>query len=336
VGNDPVNGVDLFGFCKRCAEEHPIQAATQAPVAEKSWFAEHIGPIIGPPYIAIVGPLLGAVSYLAENGVHLVTQTLYGDDYQWGANGYDRHSNAELLKLERNGPVNYQDANGEQQLFSHMVVGVFCMAATAPLEGLGLADDLVRGASWLGRTSQTARTGAGIIKETCEFGKRVAKKSGKAVTKAAKRPVRAAKAALGLVEEVAKRPPQTGAGSFLGSADEAYAAIRASTDDVAAIAGHTGIKPANIQKVKDHLFNNTHLLDRYESVGVPGVMARFDSDAGIAAAWQRLSSGSGTAADMQLLRHEAAEAWFMRRNGPSYNAAHNAADALYPAPNLGN
>ena len=134
-----------------------------------------------------------------------MTQTLYGDDYQWGANGYDRHSNAELLKLERNGPVNYQDANGEQQLFSHMVVGVFCMAATAPLEGLGLADDLVRGASWLGRTSQTARTGAGIIKASCEFGKRVAKNSVKAVKKAAKRPLRAAKAALAVADDAAKR-----------------------------------------------------------------------------------------------------------------------------------
>ena len=55
---------------------------------------------------------------------------------------------------------------------------------------------------------------------------------------------------------------QTGAGGLAGSADEDYAAIRASTDDVAAIAGNTGIKPSNIQKVKDHIFNNepAHLL----------------------------------------------------------------------------
>jgi hypothetical protein len=114
-----------------------------------------------------------------------------------------------------------------------------------------------------------------------------------------------------------------------------YATIRASTDDVAAIAAHTGIKPVNIQKVKDHLFYNSHLLDRYENMGIPSVMSRFDSDAGIAAAWLRLSSGRGTGVDMQLLRHEAAEAWFMRRNGPGYTAAHNAAQKRYPAPDLG-
>ena len=101
---------------------------------------------------------------------------------------------------------------------------------------------------------------------------------------------------------------QTGAGGLAGSADEDYAAIRASTDDVAAIAGNTGIKPSNIQKVKDHIFNNEHLLDRYVDQGIPAYMSRFDSHEGIAAAWQRLSKGKGTAGDMGLLRHEAAEA----------------------------
>ena len=86
---------------------------------------------------------------------------------------------------------------------------------------------------------------------------------------------------------------QTGAGGLAGSADEDYAAIRASTDDVAAIAGNTGIKPSNIQKVKDLIFNNEHLLDRYVDQGIPAYMSRFDSHEGIAAAWQRLSKGKG-------------------------------------------
>lgn len=132
------------------------------------------------------------------------------------------------------------------------------------------------------------------------------------------------------------RLAQTGSGNFSGSADDLYDAIRASSSDVADIAKHTGLKPSNVQKVKDHLFYNKHLLDRYADQGIPGYMGRFDSDIGQANTWLRLSSGKGTAADMQLLRHEAAEAWFMRRHGPSYNAAHNAAEARFPAPNLGN
>lgn len=133
----------------------------------------------------------------------------------------------------------------------------------------------------------------------------------------------------------AKGGPQTGAGTFAGSAAEAYEAIRASTDDVAKIAKNTGIKPENIQKVKDHLFYQEHLLDRYADLGEPGHMARFDSDAAIAAAWNRLTDGTHTPADIQLLRHEAAEAWYMKRHGPSYSAAHEAAQKRYPAPDLG-
>ena len=56
--------------------------------------------------------------------------------------------------------------------------------------------------------------------------------------------------------------PQTGDGYFTGLADEAYETIRQSTTDVETIARNTGIKPENIQKVKDHIFHEEHLLDR--------------------------------------------------------------------------
>ncbi len=75
-----------------------------------------------------------------------------------------------------------------------------------------------------------------------------------------------------------------------------------------------------------------HLLDRYEPLGVPAMRARFDSDIGIARAWQRLESGTHGLADLQLLRHEIAESWYMRNVSPSYNAAHNAAQRRFPAP----
>ena len=76
--------------------------------------------------------------------------------------------------------------------------------------------------------------------------------------------------------------PQTGGSSYTGSADEAYEAIQESTTDVETIARNTGIKPENIQKVKDHIFHEEHLLDRYVDVGVPAEMRRFDSELGIA------------------------------------------------------
>lgn len=125
---------------------------------------------------------------------------------------------------------------------------------------------------------------------------------------------------------------QTGSGSIIGSADEAYSAIRASTTDVGNIANSTGYKLSNIQKVKDHLFYNEQLLDRYVSQGFPATRARFDSDIGISQAWRRLETGTHGPADLQLLRHETAEAWYMRNVSEGYNAAHNAAQKRFPAP----
>lgn len=128
---------------------------------------------------------------------------------------------------------------------------------------------------------------------------------------------------------------QTGGGYFSGSADDAYDAIRASTTDVNSIARNTGIKPSNIQKVKDHVFYQEHLLDRYVDLGEPGVMQRFDSDLAQANAWKRLEEGSHTPADVQFLRHETAESYLMRKwNDPSYNRAHNRAQQTYPMSHL--
>jgi hypothetical protein len=127
---------------------------------------------------------------------------------------------------------------------------------------------------------------------------------------------------------------QTGSGSFFKSADDAYDAIRGSTVDIEKISSNTGFKPSNIEKVKNHLFYNEHSLDRYVDYGVPAELKRFDSDLSIANAWNRLETGNFMKEDIQLLKHETAEAWYMRRNGSGYTAAHDAADARYPAPNF--
>jgi hypothetical protein len=115
-------------------------------------------------------------------------------------------------------------------------------------------------------------------------------------------------------------------------ADALYDRIRRDETDVEEIARRVGWKPSNIAKVKHHLFHQEHWLDRYEALGVPAVQARFDREEAIARAWLRLRDGCFTAIDLQLLRHEAAESWYMRRHGPSYRRAHAAAQRRFPAP----
>ena len=115
-------------------------------------------------------------------------------------------------------------------------------------------------------------------------------------------------------------------------ADRLYDLIRRDEEDVESIAEHTGWKPSNIEKIKRHLFLQIHQLDSYENLGVPSTMARFDSDQIIALSWQRLKAGAFTLFDLQLLRHETAEAWYMRKHGPSYRRAHAAAQKRFPAP----
>ncbi len=114
-------------------------------------------------------------------------------------------------------------------------------------------------------------------------------------------------------------------------ADELYEGIRRDETDVEEIAGRIGWKPSSIARVKDHLFIQEHCLDQYESLGVAATLARFDSDEAIARAWLRLRGGDSTAIDLQLIRHEAAEAWYMRKHGPSYRRAHAAAQRRSPA-----
>ncbi|NKB16621.1 MAG: hypothetical protein HC774_06820 [Sphingomonadales bacterium] len=64
---------------------------------------------------------------------------------------------------------------------------------------------------------------------------------------------------------------QTGGRSMPGgddaAADRMYDEIRKSNADVGEIARATGLKEKNIQRVKDHVFNEEHVLDRYVKQG---------------------------------------------------------------------
>ena len=72
--------------------------------------------------------------------------------------------------------------------------------------------------------------------------------------------------------------------------------IRSTSDDVVQISHQTGIPEWKIQKIKEHVFYNDHILD--DRIG------RFDADIDIADAWERLRKGNYNQNDLDLLNHE--------------------------------
>ncbi|MEK4522395.1 hypothetical protein MKX96_12295 [Psychrobacillus sp. FSL W7-1493] len=98
-------------------------------------------------------------------------------------------------------------------------------------------------------------------------------------------------------------------------AEEMYEKFRnIGTEDVNAIAKNTGFSVARIQKIKDHVFNNSHIKDH--GVG------RFDPDYELAQAWQRLIDGKQVDSDIQLLHHEIFESKFEGIFQTNYRTAH--------------
>ncbi|MFI9813555.1 WXG100 family type VII secretion target [Saccharothrix variisporea] len=117
--------------------------------------------------------------------------------------------------------------------------------------------------------------------------------------------------------------------------ENAYQSIRGS-DDVDDVAGHvadvprvgggTGFSRAEIEQIKNHVFEDLHPLE-----GVDGgtVMARFDPNPDMAEAWLRLRSGRAQPSDIALLEHELAEARYWQQNpNASYKDAHAAANEV--------
>ena len=94
-----------------------------------------------------------------------------------------------------------------------------------------------------------------------------------------------------------------------------YEIIRNSSDDVAKISNQTGMPEWKIQRIKDHVFNNEHILS--EGIG------RFDADIEIADAWERLYNGNFNQNDLDLLNHEYYEQKFEGFFGTDYRAAHD-------------
>lgn len=63
-----------------------------------------------------------------------------------------------------------------------------------------------------------------------------------------------------------------------------------------AISKNTGFSENRIQRIKDHVFNDTHIKDH--GIG------RFDPDFELSQAWERLMDGKYVDSDVQLLHHE--------------------------------
>ncbi|WP_067695665.1 toxin glutamine deamidase domain-containing protein [Nocardia jejuensis] len=123
-------------------------------------------------------------------------------------------------------------------------------------------------------------------------------------------------------------------------ADNAYEAFRASESDVddmhrnlvdvERLDGTTGFSREELGRVKEHLFDEEHLLDVFDSDGnvVGHETRRYDSDADIAEAWMRLSRGVPLQADITLLEHELAESAYLRQHpDATYREAHEYADS---------
>ena len=98
-------------------------------------------------------------------------------------------------------------------------------------------------------------------------------------------------------------------------AEDLYEIIRNSSDDVAKISNQTGMPEWKIQRIKEHVFNNEHILS--EGIG------RFDADIEIADAWERLYNGNFNQNDLDLLNHEYYEQKFEGFFGTDYRAAHD-------------
>ena len=101
-----------------------------------------------------------------------------------------------------------------------------------------------------------------------------------------------------------------------------YEEIRKRTSDISAIAKNTGFSVDEIEKIKRHIFIDTHDL----GAEVP---LRFTPDYDMAVSWQRLAEGKGIKEmDIVLLNHELYELNLMAQ-GYKYDTAHDITDMIY-------
>lgn len=127
-----------------------------------------------------------------------------------------------------------------------------------------------------------------------------------------------------------KNPYNDGADELQSKlAKKLYDDFRKDNKDVSEIAEKNTLKKENVQKCKDHIFNNEHLLDQYEELGEPAEYKRFDPNLKQALAWKRLKDGIPTKDDLEWLRHEFVEQAYESKNNAGYRDSHKYAQSRY-------
>ena len=112
-------------------------------------------------------------------------------------------------------------------------------------------------------------------------------------------------------------------------AEQLYDSIRCDKTDVKDISEASTLKIENVQKCKDHIFYNKHLLDQYAAQGVKSEYKRFDPNLLQALAWERLKAGIRTEEDLEWLRHEFVEQKYEKENNSGYAEAHAYAQSRF-------
>lgn len=137
------------------------------------------------------------------------------------------------------------------------------------------------------------------------------------------------------VAELSKTVPDTKVGKVLSDdvslhkkfkTDDAshayYEQIRSTNDDIALISHNTGIDKDIIEKIKNHVFNETHILDGRS-------VERFAPCEDAVEAWKRLISDKFIQSDLRLLQHELAESLLMNGQEMSWEATHHTVNKIY-------
>lgn len=97
--------------------------------------------------------------------------------------------------------------------------------------------------------------------------------------------------------------------------DEVYETIRNTPNDIEKIAKNADMPDWKVNRIKNHVLNNEHILD-------DGIR-KFDPDVEIADSWKRLTDGNHNQNDLDLLNHEYYESRFEEFFKTDYRAAHN-------------
>ena len=101
-------------------------------------------------------------------------------------------------------------------------------------------------------------------------------------------------------------------------ADQLYDDIRECDTDISKIAKNINYKAENVRRIKDHVFIDVHILDKYKDLGEEPEVKQFDPSLRQALAWKRLEAGVHTPDDVTWLKHEMAESHHEKKFDSGY------------------